>query len=592
MPTFKTPGVYVEETPSLPPKVIEINSSIPALIGYTQRTSFNEQDLLYQPTKIKSILEFVSIFGKSAPFNITGVTANLAETDAKAKVENQYFLYDSLQLYYLNGGVPCYIVSIGSYFETPTLIDFESGLNALDYFDDPTIYLFPDAVKLNADDLGKLQQLSLNKCAKLGDRFSIFDFHRNTNSSANLNSAATFREKIGISNLSYGAAYTPWLKTTLDKDLTANSIAGIFETINGLDDIILNQNIKGKTVKSHVKEYQDLLSDINSLQTNVAISAVYQKFPDEVADFSTGPYADGSRNPFENDEIFNSIIKFVPTSSYFQTFWKDEFLSTIATYKTNYTGNPTEKEKYLIALLNSPSMRRFRNLAEFVSNDLKSTLDSFEKVLFDNIPYYAALIKILKNKITILPPSGPIAGIYCKTDKEKGIWKAPANISLSAVTGVAQQFSTTDLDALNIDAVAGKSINVIRQITGRGTMAMGARTLAGNNSDWRYIPVRRLLIFIEENSRRSLAWVVFEPNNQLLWLKVKSQLENYLFELWRRGALSGSKPEQSYHVNCGLNSTMTAQDVLDGRLRIDINLAPIRPAEFIVLKIIQQLQKS
>lgn len=275
MPTFKTPGVYVEENPSLQPKVIEVNSSIPAFVGYTQRTFFNEQDLLYQPTKIKSILEFVSVFGKSAPFNITGVTANLVETDAKATVENQFFLYDSLQLYFLNGGGPCYIVSIGSYFESPTLIDFESGLNALDFFDGPTIYLFPDAVKLKADELGKLQQLSLKKCAALGDRFSVLDFHQNTNTSVNLNSAVTFREKIGLSNLSYGSTYTPWLKTTLDKDLSANSIAGIFEIIIGLDDIILNQIIGGKTVKTIVKEYQDLLSDINTLNTNVSISTVY-----------------------------------------------------------------------------------------------------------------------------------------------------------------------------------------------------------------------------------------------------------------------------------------------------------------------------
>ena len=267
-------------------------------------------------------------------------------------------------------------------------------------------------------------------------------------------------------------------------------------------------------------------------------------------------------------------------------------MSTMATYRNNYTETPTEKEYYLNALLDDPSIRRFKNLGAFVSEGLKTTLDDFEIVMLEYVPYYAALIEILKNKVTILPPSGAIVGIYCKTDHEKGIWKAPANISLSAVTGVAQQFSTTDLADLNIDAVAGKSINAIRQITGRGIMVMGGRTLAGNDSDWRYISVRRLLIFIEENSRKSLAWVVFEPNNQLLWLKVKSQLEDYLFELWRRGALAGSKPEQSYHVNCGLNSTMTAQDVLDGKLRIDINLAPIRPAEFIVLKIIQQLQKS
>ena len=598
MMTLKIPGVYVQEIPTLPPGVAEVNSAIPAFIGYTELSKFNEIVFTNQPIKIQSMLEFVRIFGRSAPFTISGVTENLAATETNATVENQYYMYDSLQLYFLNGGGPCYIVSVGSYPGSANETDFENGLNALDLFDEPTIYLFPDAVKLTDDELAKLQQLSLKKCGELMDRFSILDFKMNNDASQTLKSASEFRDKIGMANLNYAAAYTPWLKTTLDKDITASSITGIFTQINKLGATILNNEINGKKVGVTVSEYKSLLDNLISLKDTAAITTIFVDFASQITAYASG--AKKAKNPFVAGEVFDPVLIFATPSANVQTFFNAEVKSTISGFETEYGtitgGSPTEiaenKANYLNALLNNASMVRFKNLHEFVSNGLKTTIDSYESFMTENIPYYSSLLKILKNKLTTLPPSGAMAGLYCKTDNEKGVWKAPANISVSAVSGVAQLFSNSDLGDLNVDAVAGKSINVIRPITGYGTMVMGARTLSGNDSEWRYIPVRRLFIFIEENLKKSTAWAVFEPNDRLLWLKVRSQIENYLFELWRRGALAGAKPEHSYQVNCGLNSTMTAQDVLEGKLLIEIKLAAVRPAEFIVLKFSHQLQKS
>jgi hypothetical protein len=145
---------------------------------------------------------------------------------------------------------------------------------------------------------------------------------------------------------------------------------------------------------------------------------------------------------------------------------------------------------------------------------------------------------------------------------------------------------------LNVDPTAGKSINALRAFTGKGTLAWGARTLAGNDNEWRYIPVRRLFNLIEESTQKSTAFAVFEPNDATTWLKVKAMIESYLYGLWERGALAGPTPESSYFVNVGLGKTMTAQDILEGRMIVEIGVAAVRPAEFIILRFSHQMQQA
>jgi phage tail sheath protein FI len=160
------------------------------------------------------------------------------------------------------------------------------------------------------------------------------------------------------------------------------------------------------------------------------------------------------------------------------------------------------------------------------------------------------------------------------------------------VIGPTVQITSDDQETLNIDTTGGKSINAIRAFTGRGTMVWGARTLAGNDNEWRYVNVRRLFIMIEESAKKSTAFAVFEANDASTWLKVKGMLESYLYGLWEQGALQGSKPEAAYYVNVGLGKTMTAQDVLEGRLIVEIGIAAVRPAEFIVMRFSHKLPEA
>jgi phage tail sheath protein FI len=205
---------------------------------------------------------------------------------------------------------------------------------------------------------------------------------------------------------------------------------------------------------------------------------------------------------------------------------------------------------------------------------------------------YRSIVAEIKKKFVDLSPCGAIAGIYARVDRERGVWKAPANVGINSVIGPVQKITHEEQELLNIDASSGKSINAIRSFTGKGTLVWGARTLAGNDNEWRYVPVRRLYIFIEESVKKATEFVVFEPNDANTWLRAKTMIENFLTSLWRDGALAGSKPADAFFVKVGLGETMTSQDLLEGRMNIEIGLAAVRPAEFIILKFSHKLQES
>jgi phage tail sheath protein FI len=204
--------------------------------------------------------------------------------------------------------------------------------------------------------------------------------------------------------------------------------------------------------------------------------------------------------------------------------------------------------------------------------------------------YRAVKLEIDKNVID-LPPSSSVAGIMARVDNNRGVWKAPANESVKMISGPALKVTSEQQEGLNIDATTGKSINVIRFFTGKGTLVWGARTLAGNDNEWRYIPVRRFYNFVEESVKKATEFVVFEPNDANTWLRVKTMCENFLNTLWRQGALQGAKPDDAFFVKIGLGITMTSLDILEGRMNVEIGMAAVRPAEFIILKFSHKLQE-
>ncbi len=212
--------------------------------------------------------------------------------------------------------------------------------------------------------------------------------------------------------------------------------------------------------------------------------------------------------------------------------------------------------------------------------------------LLESFPLYKTIITGIQNTSSSVPPSGAVAGIYAYVDRTRGVWKAPANVSISGIVGPKETFTASELDALNMDADSGKSINAIRHFTGKGTLVFGARTLAGNDNEWRYVSVRRFFNFAEESIKKATEQFVFEPNDANTWVRVQAMIENFLTTLWRQGALQGIKPEHAFYVAVGLGKTMTAVDIVEGRMIIEIGMAAVRPAEFIILRFSHKMAES
>ncbi|WP_062056382.1 phage tail sheath family protein [Aquimarina longa] len=230
---------------------------------------------------------------------------------------------------------------------------------------------------------------------------------------------------------------------------------------------------------------------------------------------------------------------------------------------------------------------------DFTINEEKSVVgtDTLKKLKTDrDTNYEKAILAIHKEKKMYIPPSSLIAGVYAKNDREYGFWKAPANISLQGVIKPKKAISDATQQKLNVDAT-GKSINAIRQFTGKGTIVWGARTLDGNSNEWRYISVRRLFMTVEESIKKATAQFVFENNDTKTWVKVNAMISAYLNELWKQGALMGASAKEAYFVRVGLGTTMTQQNILDGQMIIQIGLAAVRPAEFIILSFSHKMQE-
>ena len=187
----------------------------------------------------------------------------------------------------------------------------------------------------------------------------------------------------------------------------------------------------------------------------------------------------------------------------------------------------------------------------------------------------------LDKKNISIPPSGSVLGIYARSDNTRGVHKAPANEVVRGCVGLECQFNTGEQDILN-----PKGVNLIRAFAGQGIRVWGART-ATSNSSWKYINVRRLFIFIEESIKANTNWAVFEPNDEVLWVRVQRTISVFLTNLWRGGSLAGTSPEEAFFVHIG-RDTMSQDDIDNGRLICVIGVAPVKPAEFVIFRISQK----
>jgi phage tail sheath protein FI len=470
MASYKTPGVYIEEISKLPPSVAQVATAIPAFIGHTEKaTGLEGENLIDVPTRITSMLDYETYFGGpdlegastsvSLSYDSTSKKWSATTSITKSSLSN-YTMYYSMQHFFMNGGGPCWINSVGLHASATKVekADLLGGLAEIKKIDEVTLLVLPDATNMGASaDYYEVMQDSLAQAGELGDRFSVMDIYEDSSTGVD-----TFRDSIGTKELKYGAAYYPFLETSIN-------------------------------------------------------------------------YA------FDESKVGVTVTSGAETGD-------DQMLADSATWVSD---------------LNVDSLDGAYNVAKEALAKLRVTL----------------------------PPSSAIVGVYAYVDSTRGVWKAPANVSLSGVIKPTVQIDNAIQDDLNVHGT-GKSINAIRSFTGKGVLVWGSRTLAGNDAEWRYVPVRRLFNMVEESIQESTSWAVFEPNDANTWVKLKGMIDNYLTNLWKAGALAGSKPDQAFFVNVGLGQTMTAQDILDGFMYVEIGMAAVRPAEFIILRFSHKLQEA
>jgi hypothetical protein len=262
--------------------------------------------------------------------------------------------------------------------------------------------------------------------------------------------------------------------------------------------------------------------------------------------------------------------------------------------KNALTFSPVDPKEYTLIASGAASSAGGSAITYFsaVLNAANNYESVFDQSLLSGFGTYKTFVTKAGQELMILPPGSAIAGVYASVDSDRGVWKAPANISLASVLGPLILLNSQDQESLNVDTNAGKSINVIRAFTGKGTLVWGTRTLAGNDNEWRYVPVRRFFNYAEESIKKATEPFVFEPNDINTWIRVRAMIENFLTLEWRRGALAGAKATDSFYVKVGLGETMTSLDILEGRMIVEVGMAVVRPAEFIILRFAHKMQES
>ena len=520
---IKSPGVYINEINGFGNSVVPVATAVPAFIGYTPQAMYEGKSYTNVPTKITSFTDFQAIFmlpnpaapadpakqyspqyylvaEKSQPEKGDYVQINGTFYSIVPDANSIYYLYNSIRLFYENGGGDAYIVSVGGYGAlsgkpmTPgdqivnpnvQLNDLTGGLALLKNEQEPTMYICPEATLLSVANNGTLMASMLLQAEEMQTSVAILDVigGRDPDPVMWMDDITAFRDNTGANGLDYGTAYYPFVGTTImqTSDLDYTNLFG-----------------------GDLKQLQPILSPADN--PNAAVETII------------GNIENPPGTPLTVSQYNNSLIIASPT---------------------------------------------YNNIINHVLADAN-----------------------------LLPPSGGMAGVITVTDNEVGPWQAPANTSMVGASSLPIKLSESQQGGLNVDAVSGKSINAIRFFNGLGILIWGARTLDGNSQDWRYLSVRRTMNFLEQSCKLAAQAYVFAPNDKNTWEAVKTMIGSFLTSIWKEGGLQGATAAAAFSVECGLGSTMTADDILNGFMNVTIKVAVVRPAEFIVLTFQQQQATS
>lgn len=571
----QTPGVYVTEIDAFGTGIVGVATAVPIFIGYTEFAGdpVTGAPLYNVPVPITSMMEYSQFFGGAAPagFAVTPIgnpdppsggsgsgssssgaiavaqtpsfyasyvpsgggspvlTPFLLQSTAESGEITQFNLYWSMQAFFANGGSQCYVVSVGSYWvgQSPTSTPTPDATWFLESIDATALN---NGVTAAGYAIGPTMTVVPEAC--------LLDpiYYPNVVTTM-LSQAAVLKDRVAIID-------PPGI-------LSANTLA-LLQTAQ-----------------------VNLGTAIGSAISSASYGAVYAPAINASIVSPSAILYTNLVDPGGNSATINSILT-AQAGQLYQGAALTSVQGAIATaYPVTESGSQysTDSSSY-------PAITQYQTPAEWAL-----ALDNF---LLSTLPVFKQIETLVAAAMNVLPCSPFAAGVWSASDSNNGVWNAPANIALASAVSPLYTMSDAEQAGFNVP-LNGQAINIVRVQPSRGNVVWGARTLDGNSLDYRYIQVRRTLIYIEQSIKLALAPYVFAANDSLTWSTVGAAISSFLTDLWQRGGLMGSKPSDAFTVSVGLGSTMTPQDILNGYMIVAVTLQLIHPAEFIELTFTQTM---
>lgn len=556
MAEYLSPGVYVEEFDSSPRAIEGVGTSTGGFVGMAVKGP-----TIGAPSLVTSFADFQRQFGGFLSEYTHG--------------EYRYLAY-SVEQFFANGGTRCYISRVVP--EDASLATAKKGILSMRAANEGK-WGNRILVSLMATNRKKMQLLKKESdnifVAKSVDGFregDVVEFAGEFNRIAGIfDNTVTFEKPFGADPVDTAivpknVVFSVEMDVTIRSDSDVETSTGV--TLNPTSTNYLARKLAAsRLVVATVEPNDDIDNPVSVILGKGVLSG-------------TISFAGGSDGTMEavNAGVFIGIDNGPGQRTGIQAFLENDSVSIIAVPGITIPEvvvalvSHCENEKNRFAVLDIPQeLRKTGDIIEY-----RNMIDSTYAAMYH--PWIQVYDRVAK-KPAYIPPSGAVMGVYSRTDVSRGVHKAPANETI-ACTGLSVNYTTGEQDILN---PAG--VNLIRALPGQGIRIWGART-ASSNSAFKYVNIRRLFIFVEQSIRMSTNWVVFEPNNSSLWARVQMTVSSFLESMFRAGMLAGDSPAEAFYVNIG-TSTMSQDDIMNGRLICEIGIAPSRPAEFVIFRVTQ-----
>lgn len=615
--TMKTPGVYIQELDAFGNAVVPVATAVPAFIGYTAQTSFNGKSLLNKAVKVTSLAEFLMIFGTNAPqveYSIS--SAILPERlDALQKVVDATAkALDAANAAVTKAGdkaTPAQKDAVTSATKANT--DATTALTAAQ--GDVNIKALLAAQKALAANTDPTKSSALEAAVKTAqstiDAIALnADFCTNGYAYNLATTTINYRMYSSIKFFYENGGGTCYIMSIGAYDYSKSAITDTTDFMNAIT-LLKKETEPTMLVIPDAVEIMDPTADPTSatyLQDKYANAySLQNEMIDHCGEMMSrvaildipGGYSEPLVGTTSIEQFRNSVEPTLPKfNSYAAAYYPWLHTTVYQTSEITY-GNVNKKSYDQVTQLLyieftdakgvlNPDMAKI--ISAFGAKPTTS-LDKAGLILQNLSKSYQLLMGSIMAHMNLIAPSAGMAGIYTTVDNNEGVWVAPANVGIQSTITPAIKIDHAAQEDLNMP-IDGKSICAIRAFTGRGNLVWGARTLDGNSNDWRYVNVRRTLIYIEQSVQDAAKAYVFAPNDAGTWVNVKSMISNFLTGLWKQGGLVGPKPADAFSVTVGLGSTMTGDDILNGIMRVAVKVAVSHPAEFIEITFQQEMQKG